>query len=174
MTEPIRGKVARVLNDREIAINIGTTHGVDVGMYFDVMDAQGQDIKDPDTDEVLGSIERPRIRVRVTYVQDKLAVASTYKSKQINIGGVALYPALGYGPIARALMPPNWVTKYESLKKSGDAPDMLDEDNSSVKTGDPVVQVLEVDKTDKISAPTVQALEADKTEQAALTKNNEG
>ncbi len=174
MTEPIRGKVARVLNDREIAINIGTTHGVDIGMYFDVMDAQGEDIKDPDTDEVLGSIERPRIRVRVTYVQDKLAVASTYKSTQINIGGVALYPALGYGPIARALMPPNWVTKYESLKKSGDAPGMLDEDNSSVKTGDPVVQVLEVDKADKGSNPAVQALEAGKTEQAALTKNNEG
>ncbi len=174
MTEPIRGKVARVLNDREIAINIGTTHGVDIGMYFDVMDAQGEDIKDPDTDEVLGSIERPRIRVRVTYVQDKLAVASTYKSTQINIGGVALYPALGYGPIARALMPPNWVTKYESLKKSGDAPGMLDEDNSSVKTGDPVVQVLEVDKADKGSNPAVQALEAGKTEQVALTKNNEG
>ncbi len=174
MTEPIRGKVARVLNEREIAINIGTAHGVDVGMYFDVMDPHGQDIIDPDTDEVLGSIERPRVRLKITYVQDKLAVASTYKSKQINIGGVALYPALGYGPIARALMPPNWVTKYESLKKSGDTPNMLDEDNSSVKTGDPVVQVLEVDEADKISDPAVQALETDKTKQAALTKNSEG
>ena len=172
MTEPIRGKVARVLNEREIAINIGAAHGVDVGMYFDVMDAC-EDIRDPDTDEVLGSIERPRVRVKITYVQDKLAVASTYKSKQINIGGVSLYPGLGYGRIARALMPPNWVTKYESLKKSGDTPDILDEDDSSVKTGDPVVQVLEANKADKISDPTVQALEAGKTEQAALTKNNE-
>ncbi len=148
MTQPIRGKVARVLNEREIAINIGTAHGVDVGMYFDVMEAQGQDIKDPDTDEVLGSVERPRVRVQITHVQDKLAVASTYKSKQINIGGVALFPALGYGPIAQALMPPNWVTKYESLKKSGNTPDVLDEDNSLVKTGDPVVQVLETDEAD--------------------------
>lgn len=164
MAEPIRGKVARVLNEREIAINIGTVHGVDVGMYFDVMDAQGENIKDPDTDEVLGSIERPRVRVRITHVQDKLAVAATYTSKQINIGGVALYPALGYGPIARALMPPNWVTKYESLKKSSNTPDMLDEDNSSVKTGDPVVQVLGVDEADKIGDRIGQALEADKTE----------
>lgn len=148
MTQPIRGKVARVLNEREIAINIGTAHGVDVGMYFDVMEAQGQSIKDPDTDEVLGSVERPRVRVQITHVQDKLAVASTYKSKQINIGGVALFPALGYGPIAQALMPPNWVTKYESLKKSGHTPDALDEDNSLVKTGDPVVQVLETDEAD--------------------------
>ena len=38
MTKPIRGKVARVLNTREIAINVGTANGVTVGMYFDVMD----------------------------------------------------------------------------------------------------------------------------------------
>lgn len=151
MTQPIRGKIARVLNEREIAINIGTAHGVDVGMYFDVMDAQGQDIKDPDTGEVLGSIERPRVRLKVIHVQDKLSVASTYLSKRVNLGGsgVTINPALGFGPIARALMPPNWVTKYESLKKSGNTPDGLDENNSSVKTGDPVVQVLEIDKPEK-------------------------
>ena len=146
MTEPIRGKVARVLNDREIAINIGTVHGVTVGMRFDVMDAQGQDIKDPDTDEVLGAVERPTVRVKITSVQDKLAVASTYKLKQINIGGVTLYPALGYGPIARALMPPNWVTKYETLEKTNKTQGPFEEKNSKVKTGDPIVQVLETNE----------------------------
>ena len=49
MTKPIRGKVARVLNKHEIAINLGTAKGVTVGMYFDVLDAHYEDIKDPDT-----------------------------------------------------------------------------------------------------------------------------
>ena len=62
MITPIRGKVARVLNEREIAINIGTAHGVTVGMYFDVIDPHYENIKDPDTNEVLGSLGRPKVR----------------------------------------------------------------------------------------------------------------
>ena len=37
MTDPIRGKVARILNSREIAINVGRDDGVYRGMYFDVI-----------------------------------------------------------------------------------------------------------------------------------------
>ena len=149
MTQPIRGKVARVLNAREIAINIGAVDGVSNGMYFDVMDAQGQDIKDPDTNEVLGSFERPKVRLKITHVQDKFSVASTYKSKQLNLGGIGIYPALGFGPIARSLMPPSWVTKHETLEKTGETPNELKESESAVKTGDPVVQVIEVDKPEQ-------------------------
>ena len=48
MTEPIRGKVARILNSREMVINVGSDSGVAVGMRFEVMDAKGEDILDPD------------------------------------------------------------------------------------------------------------------------------
>lgn len=150
MTEPIRGKVAQVLNVREIAINKGSSDGVDVGMYFDVMDPKEQNIKDPDTGEVLGSIERTRVRLKIIHVQDKLSVASTYKSERVNLGGdVYINPALGLGPIARSLMPTKWVTEYETLEKTNGTPEPFDEKDSKVKTGDPVVQVLEVDKPEQ-------------------------
>ena len=153
MTQPIRGKVARVLNTREIAINVGSTHGVTVGMYFDVMDADEADIIDPDTKEVLGSIERPKAGVKITYVQEKLSVASTYKSEPVNVGGtgtkssVILDAALSLSSLA--LMPPNWVKKYETLEKTEEAPTPFDEKDSKVKTGDPVVQVFEVDEAEQ-------------------------
>lgn len=140
MSEPIRGKVASVINEREIAINVGTTDGVAVDMHFDVMDAPDEDIRDPDTNEVLGSIERPKIRVKVTHVQERLSVASTYRIKNVNIGGYA-YRKLG--PFSKSLMPPNWITKYETFKKEQETVDELDEEDSCVKTGDPVVQVIE-------------------------------
>ena len=47
MTDPIRGKVARILNSRDMVINVGSRSGVAVGMRFDVMDAKGEDIRDP-------------------------------------------------------------------------------------------------------------------------------
>ena len=34
MDDPIRGKVAKVLNSREVAINLGSEQGVRPGMYF--------------------------------------------------------------------------------------------------------------------------------------------
>ena len=147
MTQPIRGKVAQVLNNREIAINLGTAKGVTIGMYFDVVDVDGQNIKDPDTGEVLGSIERSKVRVKITRVQEKLSVATTYRYEQVNVGGTG--PAITIGPFARALMPPEWVTKYETLHKTGETLDMLEETDSIVKTGDPVVQVLEIDEAEQ-------------------------
>ena len=163
MTKPIRGKVARVLNAREIAINRGTANGVTVGMYFDVKDPKEEDIKDPDTGEVLGSIERPKVRVQVTHVQEKLSVAATYRSKRVNLGGSVHLgaAALSLGPFARALMPSGWITKYETLKKT-ETPrakfDDLEEEDSFVNTGDLVVQVIEeVDTEVEVLAENTEA-----------------
>lgn len=139
MTEPIRGKVAAVLNDREIALNLGYANGVSVGMYFDVMSLESGDIRDPDTDEILGSIERPKVRVRVTEVREKFSVASTYRSKRVNVGGTFENKFFDMGPFARALMPSGWLTKYKPPPPSFD---YLQERDSYVKVGDPVRQVL--------------------------------
>ena len=146
MTEPIRGKVARVLNTREIAINAGTAQGVTLGMRFDVMDTNEMDITDPDTGKVLGSLERPKVRVEIIHVQEDLSVAQTPETK-VNLGGTGTLTALDtFGPFARSLMPPNWVTRYETLKKTETNPkEELDEEDSRVKIGDPIVQVLEPD-----------------------------
>ena len=142
MNEPIRGKVANVLNTREIAINIGTANGVTAGMYFDVMEIH-EEIKDPDTGNVLGSIERPKVTVRVTHVKEKLSVATTYRSKRVNVGGNNDFSLPPLGPFARSLMPPKWVNKYETLEKKETTKDELEEKDSFVKIGDPVVQVIE-------------------------------
>ena len=141
MSEIIRAKVARVLNSREIVITAGANNGVIVGMYFDVMDQQGDDIADPDTGEVLGSVERPKVRVQVTQIQDRIAIASTFKKERINVGGTGFLGDIG--AISRALMPPKYVTKYETLKTDEKTWEDLKEEQSYVKTGDPVVQVIE-------------------------------
>lgn len=143
MKEAIRSKIARVLNSREVVIAAGTAQGVKAGMYFDVLDPKGEDIRDPDTNEVLGSIERPKVRVRVLRVQDRLAVASTFKMEKINVGGSGggFESLSSIGLLGRALMPPKYVTKYETLKTDEKTWEDLDEAESYVKTGDPVIEV---------------------------------
>ena len=139
MTEVIRGKVARILNSLEVAINIGSEKGVVVGMIFDIVD-QSQEVRDPDTNEVLGFVERPKVRVKVTHVQEKLSLASTYKTKKFNVGGMGLGDL---GPLTKAFAPPEWVTERETLKTEEKTWDDLGETESYVKTGDIVVQVVE-------------------------------
>lgn len=141
MSDPIRGKIAKILNSRELAINIGASHGVQVGMYFDVMDQEHENLSDPVTGEILGSIERPKVRVKVILVQDRFALASTYRAKRVNVGGLSSI-GLITGGLSEALMPPKWVTKYETLKTEEKTWEDLKEEESYVKTGDPVVQVL--------------------------------
>lgn len=136
MINPIRGKVARVLNSREIAINVGSEKGVDVGMHFDVLDPKYENIRDPDTHELLGSIERPKVRVQVIKVQEKLSIASTYRKKKINVGGT-------FGvSLSEFLMPPEWRTKYETLKTEEQDWEDIDAKESYVNVGDPVAQVI--------------------------------
>ena len=86
-TKLIRGKIARILSTREVALNIGEQNGVALGMLFDIVSEAGLDIRDPDTDRELGSVELPKVRIKVTRVYDELSVASTYRTKRVNIGG---------------------------------------------------------------------------------------
>lgn len=142
MIEPIRGKVAQVLSAQEIALNVGTAKGVTVGMAFDVMSAY-ENINDPDTGEVLGSIEHPKARVEITHAQEKLSVARTYRATQSHSDGSSELRIPAFGPVARALLPPSWVEKYEKPRRTKEAWDHLNEENGQVKTGDIVVQVIE-------------------------------
>ena len=140
----IRGKIARVLNSREVALNVGDDEGVEVGMHFDILSPNGLNIADPDTGEALGSVDLPKARVLVTHVYGRLAVASTCRTKRVDVSGAnGPYPP-GTDIVAAMFRPPKWETRYETLRAGGaferDTADMS-EDESFVKTGDPVVQV---------------------------------
>ena len=138
-SKPIRGRVARVLSSRDVAINRGSNDGVKVGMIFRILSPKGSEISDPDTGEMLGSVEITKVRVKVTSVQERIAVASTYRERSVNVGGTGV----GVG-ISRALFePPKWETHVETLKLDDAIVEELSERDTFVHTGDPVVQDLD-------------------------------
>ena len=133
--KPIRGKVARVLNDREVAINRGSTDGVELGMKFAILSDDSQEIIDPDTQESLGRIENRKVRVRVASVYERMAVAETFDTRRVNIGG----NGIGIG----VFTPPKWVDRYETLKRGDSNVNALSEFESYVSVGDTVSQIIE-------------------------------
>ena len=140
MTDLIRGKVARILNSREMALNLGTSDGVRLGMQFDVLDPKTQDITDPDSKEIIGSLHRPKVRVVVGIVEPQFSIARTFRRRRVNLGGTRSTLSMG---ILESFRPEHWVEREEDLKTKEKTWEDLDESESYVKTGDPVVQVPE-------------------------------
>jgi hypothetical protein len=71
--EKIEGKVARILDEYSIVINIGRNNGVVNGMVFAVFVQSNEEVKDPDSGEVLGKMENIKEHVFVAHVQDKFS-----------------------------------------------------------------------------------------------------
>jgi hypothetical protein len=154
--ELIKGKVAKILTSRDLVINKGSEDGIFVGMKFDVLDPKGENIIDPDSKEILGSVLRPKVRIEITSVQKRLSIGSTYKKETYNIGGSANFYLSDF---ARALRPPEWVTKYETLKTDEATWENLDEEESFVKTGDPVIEVIEIKEDVDEKKKTISTIE---------------
>jgi hypothetical protein len=134
----IRGQVAKVLTSRELVINRGARNGVELGMRFEVLDPNAEEVQDPETGEVLGSLRRPKATVKVVEVEDRLARAQTYRSRRFNVGGSG---AGGFSELRRALEPPKWVVQHETFKTDDQTWEMIGPGESVVKIGDPVQQV---------------------------------
>ncbi len=134
--EKIRGKVAALLNSREVAINRGSEDGVVKGMKFAVLDPATQDIRDPDSGSSIGAVFRPKVILKVAMVESGVSVLHTFRSHKINRGGADLF-GLNF---RRMFEPSEWVTEHESLRESPHSWEALTEEESFVKVGDPVVE----------------------------------
>ena len=134
----IVGQVAKILSTRELVINRGAEQGVDLGMRFAVLDIEAADIVDPETGDRIGGLSRPKVRVEVVRVEPLFAVVRTYRSRDVNIGGVG-----GALAIDEMFRPAKWVTRHETFKSEDAAWEPLEEEESFIKVGDPVEQLFE-------------------------------
>ena len=127
----IEGKIAEILNTRELVINRGSNHGVVPDMEFAVMEPH-LSILDPDTEELLGNLEREKIRVRVFETHPKFSLARTYETFR----EFAPIDPLGvFSEQAR------YITKVRSLNTNPDSFPSLSRGVVNVNIGDIATQV---------------------------------
>jgi len=77
MAQPIEGKVAKILSDQTMILNIGRAAGVAQGMIFCIF-APVEDVTDPETGESLGSWEAVKGYVQATHPQERLTVCRAF------------------------------------------------------------------------------------------------
>ena len=80
MADAIEGKVARILDDQTLVLNIGRAQGVEQGMVFCIY-TPVEDVTDPDTGESLGAWEAVKGYVQATHPQERLTVCRAYQPK---------------------------------------------------------------------------------------------
>ena len=136
----ILGKVASIMNEREVTINKGSNDGVEEGMTFRVV-AEGIPVTDPDTGESLGIYIKDKIGVKVSEVHPRFSVARTYETYTVQEPSSTFRLSRGRGE--RLLQE---VTRVRTLKTAGSTPieskffASITDDDSIVQVGDPVIQ----------------------------------
>jgi len=81
MAQPIEGKVAKILDEQTLILNVGRAAGVSQGMVFCVF-APVEDVVDPDTGASLGTWEAVKGYVQATHPQEKLTVCRAYTPRR--------------------------------------------------------------------------------------------
>ena len=76
----ITGKIARILNEYQLVLNVGSKEEVTNGMIFIIYE-EGEEIKDPDSGDSLGNLEMVKGEVEVSHVQRTICLAQS-KEKQ--------------------------------------------------------------------------------------------
>lgn len=137
----LQGRVAQILNERELVINIGSDQGVKPGMKFSVLSETPVEIHDPQSGELLDTVDREKVRVQATEIRQKITICKTYVKRKI--GGGALYSSDVLAGIARAtdaFRPP--IEIVDTLKATDKSlPPPLSPEESYVKINDRVVLI---------------------------------
>ena len=74
----INGKLATIINEHEVAFNVGTDGGVRLGDIATV--SRVVDIRDPDTNTKLGEVLVPKMRFMIKIAEPLMSVGRSYES----------------------------------------------------------------------------------------------
>lgn len=144
--DPIEGKVAQVISERDLVINRGRLAGVEPGMKFKILSSEPSEVRDPDTDELLGVVDLTKVVVEVISVQDNLAVCRTFKKVRVpgrpgRHGVASAYSSLSASIFGDPGTPDS--ERFQTLRSDESfVVNELDPAGSFVQRGDRAVQVV--------------------------------
>ena len=164
MQDIINGKVAALIDDTTLVLNVGFQEGVQEGMSF-VIFAEYQEILDPDSGEPLGKWEMVKAQVVVDHVQERMCtVRSALVSEKDRPGTLS------------AMMVQHSFGQYGQQSAERESLDISSRDSSGrpqvqpIALGDRARSVERQDEAEK----TAREKSDDKPTQAAVPARQEG
>jgi hypothetical protein len=141
----IEGRIIRIFDNQTIALNVGASHGVKVGMRFGIYTPYEQ-IIDPETGAVLGQTRRRKAVVEASSVQNLFTIAIA-PTRVVRVSSIAASLSALQGETER---------RQETLPiASGETQPY--ETGSELRVGDRVEEIVRADRRPGTSAPTAEA-----------------
>ena len=76
-------KVIKIISDKRSVINAGKNE-VQTGDILRVIEKNSEEIVDPDTNEVLGTLDYIKATITVEYVYEHMSICKNYETKTVN------------------------------------------------------------------------------------------
>ncbi|MFQ5861891.1 MAG: hypothetical protein ACE5IC_02110 [Candidatus Brocadiales bacterium] len=100
---PIEGKIAKILDEYNVVINVGRKQGVCEGMPFVIFITGEDEVKDPDTGEGLGRLETVKGYVSAAHVQDRVSICTVHPLTKGGVEGEVKVQTLSGAMMAESL-----------------------------------------------------------------------
>jgi len=127
----IKGKVAKIIDEYTVVLNIGYNDDVEEDMRFIIYDV-GEEIKDPDTDVIIGNFEHVKAKIRIMNVAEKISTAVSDETTTIVPAVQSFLSAMGKEELKK--LPLNDEMKNKVKNSVPEA---------TIKVGDLVRQILD-------------------------------
>lgn len=76
-----RYNVVKILSEYSVVINAGINDFVKLGDYFHILDSEGDEVIDPITKEIIGTLDISKATVEVTELYESMCVCSSLVKK---------------------------------------------------------------------------------------------
>jgi hypothetical protein len=154
-TQKIKGKIIRIIDKRTVVINLGGENGINNNSVFYIL-GEPEEIQDPFTNEILGTVNVTKTRVKASQVFEKFTIATTtwtvtsYRSSVLSLlsAGVA-----GSGYETKE------VDEGELNVNSKELQPWKARSETPVKIGDEVEVTVEVQEQQEMQANSTEEIE---------------
>lgn len=123
--QSIQAKVARILNNTDLALNRGSDDGVEEGMKFAILSDTREEIRDPDNNELLDSIPVAKTVVKIIRAAPRSSIGRTFRTYE----SAGIFNALGQASTRRETL----TTDEARVQRE------LDPEKGKIKVGDVAV-----------------------------------
>ena len=135
MSDKIQGTVLRVLSDQDVVIDKGQEDGVSEGDYIAISGDADSNLEFSENGKESGKLITFKASLRVTQVTDNLAIASTYRMVDVNVGGMGFGLTNSPG-LAQLTSPPKHERRIQKIESNEKLDAQISQRKVKVENGD--------------------------------------
>ncbi|MFL2089010.1 hypothetical protein ACEN4H_03785 [Leuconostoc mesenteroides] len=126
-------KITKIVDETKFIINVGSENGIKEDDRFEILDTSGEEIKDPDTGEILGRLNTSKGTIIAETVYHKMTIARTQL-----IGGTSATILSGFLGTSNPLIQETPGHPEELLVDESQISGGLDKSTNPIRIGDEV------------------------------------